>query len=538
MSRTLRELGIEIPPAEDTPLVRRLVEVVEQLMAEIHRLKGLPELPRRPPGPSPLTDDSGPPSQQPQRQAQKKRRSRRPQGHKRSKLKDLPLHQTHVLQPEEIPPDARLLGYKDFVIQELRFEPVNIRYRRARYQRPDGQIVTAPRPEPLRGQFGPTLRCFVLHQYYHNQVTEPLIRQQLADLGIAISSGQISRMVTEGHEGFHREKEQLLPAAREISGYFQTDDTTARHQGRNGHTLHIGNEFFASFVTTESKSRINFLEILRAPFTDYVLGGDALFYLECHGCPRRLHARLESLLEEVTWIWDRPEDWNGQLDDWEITRPEHRRMLTEAALWGSLMDHDFYVRQPLLSDDAAQFKLWGFAHGLCWLHAERHVARLIPLGPRERKAYDRARDAIWRYYQRLQAYRQAPTPRQQRRLEQRFDQVFLARTGWEELNQALRTIHSKKGELLLVLEHPELPLHNNLSEGDIRQFAKMRKISGSTRSENGRRCRDTFLSLKTTCRKLQVSFWRFLQDRIHGLGQILPLPELMRHRAAQAAATP
>jgi hypothetical protein len=196
------------------------------------------------------------------------------------------------------------------------------------------------------------------------------------------------------------------------------------------------------------------------------------------------------------------------------------------------MDHDFYLHQPLLSDDAAQFKLWGFAHGLCWLHAERRVARLIPLCGREQRAYDRTRDAIWRYDRRLQAYHQQPTPRRRTRLERHFDRLFLARTGWPELNEALRALHGKKDELLLVLEHPELPLHNHLSEGDIRQFAKLRKISGSTRSENGRRCHDTFLSLKTTCGKLQVSFWRFLQDRIHGLGHLLHLPEIIRQRAA------
>jgi hypothetical protein len=399
---------------------------------------------------------------------------------------------------------------------------------------PDGQIIIAPRPAHLRGQFGPNLRCFVLHQYYHNQVTEPLIRQQLADLEISISAGQISRLLTEGHEAFHQEKEQLLPAAREIAQYFQADDTTARHQGRNGHTLHIGNDFFASFVTTNSKSRLNFLEVLRAPYTDYVLGGDALFYLECGDFPRRLHARIEALLEGHTWTWENVGDWEQQLDDWQVTHADHRRMLSEAALWGSLMDHELYLHQPLLSDDAAQFKLLGYAHGLCWLHAERHVARLIPLAPQQQRAYDQTRDAIWRYYQDLKAYREQPTPRRRQRLERRFDQLFLSRTGWEELNQALRTIHQKKAELLLVLEHPELPLHNNLSENDIRQFAKMRKISGSTRSDDGRRCRDTFLSLKTTCRKLHVSFWQFLQDRIRGLNTILPLPDVMR-RAAQAA---
>jgi len=536
MSRTLRELGIDIAPEEDTPLVRRLVDVIEKLAAEIDRLKGLPELPRRPPSPSSLQDDAGPPSQQQLRAERKKnrRKRRRPKGHKRSKFKGLQIGRTEVVQPDEIPAGARLLGYKSFIIQELQFEPINIRYRRARYQLPDGRVITAPRPAHLRGQFGPTLRCFVLHQYYHNQVTGPLIQQQLADLGISISSGQISRMLTEGHEAFHQEKDQLLPTAREISKYFQTDDTTARHQGRNGHTLHIGNEFFASFFTTESKSRVNFLEILRAPYTDYVLGGDAMFYLECSNFPKRLRTRIESLLEDQTWTWASTADWNQQLDEWQITHADHRQMLTEAALWGSLMDHELYVDQPLLSDDAAQFKLLGYAHALCWLHAERHVARLIPLNAREQKAYDHTRDAIWHYYQQLKAYRDQPTRRKRQWLERRFDQLFLSRTGWDELNQVLRTIHEKKAELLLVLEHPELPLHNNLSENDIRQFAKIRKISGSTRSDDGKRCRDTFLSLKTTCRKLKVSFWHFLRDRIQALNNILPLTELMR-RAANLA---
>jgi len=111
--------------------------------------------------------------------------------------------------------------------------------------------------------------------------------------------------------------------------------------------------------------------------------------------------------------------------------------------------------------------------GLCWLHAERHVARLIPLGQREQQAYDRTRDAIWKYYQRLKAYREAPTPRKKARLERDFDRLFLRRTGYVDLNEALRKIHSKRENLLLVLERPEIPLHNNLSENDIRQYVNV-----------------------------------------------------------------
>ena len=88
----------------------------------------------------------------------------------------------------------------------------------------------------------------------------------------------------------------------------------------------------------------------------------------------------------------------------------------------------------------------------------------------------------------------------------------------------------------MVLERPELPLHNNLSEQDIRDYVTKRKISGGTRSALGRRCRDTFMSLHKTCRKLGVSFWAYLQDRLGGLGQIPPLGELLRRKASGSVA--
>jgi len=108
---------------------------------------------------------------------------------------------------------------------------------------------------------------------------------------------------------------------------------------------------------------------------------------------------------------------------------------------------------------------------------------------------------------------------------------MLQETCCDELNAALKRLHRNKAELLLVLDRPEIPLHNNLSERDIREYVKRRKISGSTRSAMGRRCRDTFASLKKTCGKLGVSFWQYLLDRVSGTCLIPPLPELIRQRA-------
>jgi hypothetical protein len=523
--------GIEIPAEQLTPLIESLLRVIEQLQEEIRRLKGVPEEPKRPPQPSPLNDPSGPPS------GSGKKKStppdgKRPGSAKRSKTRNLVVHEDVPLPLDDLPDGTKFLGYQDFTVQDLTVEPHNTRYRRCRYQLPDGTIVTAPLPKDVTSHFGPTLRQHVLYQHFHNHVTQPLLHEELLELGIDISAGQVNRLLTEGHEGFHEEKDSLLPAAREVSAYLNTDDTSARHCGKSGHTLHIGNDLFASFFTTDTKSRVNFLKILLTPHQGYLFNGDALFYLECFDVPQKL---LTQLQPDTGWLFEDDQSWEAQLDKWKIESVEHRRLLTEGALWANLLAHDLYSDLVLISDDAGQFKLLAFLHALCWVHMERHVARLIPLTDAQRAAHEAARDAIWDYYQRLKAYRESPTPQWRGRLEIDFDSLFLQETGWPELNEVLRKIHGKKSELLLVLEHPEIPLHNNLSENDIRQYVKKRKISAGTRSDLGRRCRDTFLSLKTTCRKLGVTFWRYLRDRIRRLNEIPPLADLIRRKAAQPA---
>ena len=106
-----------------------------------------------------------------------------------------------------------------------------------------------------------------------------------------------------------------------------------------------------------------------------------------------------------------------------------------------------------------------------------------------------------------------------------------AKTAYVTLNLALQRMGNNQHELLWVLDKPYLPLHNNLSDRDIRDTIKKRKISGSTRSEAGRRCRDTFASLKKTCLKHKISFWHYLKDRLLGESNIPPLSDLIRAAA-------
>jgi hypothetical protein len=144
---------------------------------------------------------------------------------------------------------------------------------------------------------------------------------------------------------------------------------------------------------------------------------------------------------------------------------------------------------------------------------------------------ENVRTQIWDLYQILKAYKEAPGENKKAEIRERFNLIFRQNTCFATLNLTLERLHNNKKELLLVLEHPEIPLHNNLSEGDIREYVKRRKLSGGTRSDEGRRCRDTFASLKKTCRKHGISFWQYLQDRVLGTGHIPPLPVLIAARA-------
>jgi hypothetical protein len=141
---------------------------------------------------------------------------------------------------------------------------------------------------------------------------------------------------------------------------------------------------------------------------------------------------------------------------------------------------------------------------------------------------------VWQLYADLKRYKQRSTQRAKRALEQRFDEIFSQKTRYQGLNELLKRLRLKKAELLLVLERPEIPLHTNDSERDIRDYVKRRKVSGGTRSDTGRQCRDTFVSLKKTCRKLGISFWDYLNDRLTHGDRILPLPFTVQFRANNA----
>jgi len=448
---------------------------------------------------------------------------------KRSKKAGFAVDRVEIIEPPVIPAGARFNGYRSYDVQELELKRENIRFQLAEYVTVSGETVVGQLPEPYQGgHYGPTLVSYILYQHYQCRVPQPLIHEQLSDLGIAISAGQINRILTEGKSAFHQEQQSVLRVGLETATYIQTDDTGARHQGKNGYCTVIGNDWFAYFSSRESKSRRNFLEVLQGRSPRYILNDDAQQYLETQGLAAKHWAMLR-FSDQV--LATEAAAWQAYLLRLGIVSANAVRVITEAALLGGVLAQGIRDDLRILSDGAGQFNL--LHHGLCWVHAERALRRLAGSTAQHRQNIAEIQDLLWTYYRQLQAYRQAPTAEAKQTLEEGFDQLFgRCYQHHVSLNIVLQQFRDRKAEFLRVLDCPELPLHNNAAETDIREYVTRRKISGTTRSEAGRQARDTLVGLKKTCRKLGISFWQYLLSRVHGDDRIPPLPDVIRVRAS------
>lgn len=516
----------KIPEEEKSELVVLLLEVIRQqgeiiqeLKDDIARLKG--HNPKPTIKPSRLEPAN--------KEKFKGGEGKRAGSDKRHKSAELIIHEELKVPATHIPEGARFKGYKDFIVQDLCIKAHNIKYLLECWQSAGGGYVIADPPAELDGKhFGVELVRFILYQYYHCHVTQPLLLEQLNEMGVEISAGQLSNILIENNDNFHREKDGILVMGLEVSCYVNVDDTGARHQGKNGYCTHIGNEWFSWFESTATKSRINFLRLLRGGRTDYVVNSDAIAYWQSHKLPRAVIEVL-SVAQPMVFADDR--QWDLYLEQEGIKTARHIQIATEGALLGSIIEHGISRDLIIVSDDAGQFNV--LLHALCWIHADRSINKITPVSEQGKADLEQVREKLWGIYEDLKAYKANPDPAEANRLDQLFDKIFTTKTHSASLNYALKRIHNNKSELLLALKHPQTPLHNNLSENGIREYVKKRKISGGTRSEAGRRSRDTFTSLKKTCRKLGISFWKYLYDRLKRIGSIPDLADLILARSLE-----
>ena len=515
----LRSLRAEAEVQQATTTVLRVEN--QALRDEVARLKGLPPRPPSRPSGMEKATEAG-------QIGKSSERSERRRGAKR----DRDAVTTERVLKAAVPAGSRFKGYEDILVRDLRLSAEVVRYRRERWLTPSGETVVAPLPAGIVGGFGPELRRFVLAAHAQGQVTTEQLVALLNGIGVEISKRQVVRLLTSRLDDLVAEDRDVLRAGLATARWVTVDDTAARHAHADGVTTQIGDDRFTAFRTGASKSREAFLSLLRAGHTDYVVNAAALEYMR----ERSLSGMVVDLLTaHPAKLFANAPAWAAHLASLGIDRlaatPDTVRLATEGALWGAIHHHALLAGTVIVSDDAGQFRVG--LHALCWVHAERLVHTLVPATPKQRRAVELVRALIWWFYADLKTWTRDPCPRRAAALRARFERIFQRRTGYVTLDRLLARLHRRKAELLRVLQRPEIPLHTNGSENDIRACVTKRKISGGTVSTPGRTARDVLLGLMKTCRKLGVSFFRYLGDRLHVPGAITvpPLPDLVRQAA-------
>jgi len=473
--------------------------------------------------------------------SERERRAERPARPRVDKRSLLHIDRTEEreVDPALLPPDAERKGYVEFVVQDVALRTDTVLFCCARwYAASTRRSYQAPLPEGYaeQGHYGPGLKALALQLYYQGQMSEPKILEVLRSVGIVISAAHLSTLLI-AQPVFAAEYEEIARAGLASSPYQHVDDTSTRVNGVEEHCHILCGPLFTLYRTTPRKDRQTVLDVLRlgAPRV-YHLNRYAWAFLAAYGLPAAILTALGRLPQGV----DLDADTFGALLDEHIPRlgvQQRQHILDAAAIGAYRVQQDVPVVEILVCDDAPQFKGVTAELALCWVHAGRHFKKLTPIFAAHRALVEAFLADFWAYYHDLQAYRAAPTAMERARLDAAFDTLFARQTGYWHLDERIAKTAAKKEALLCVLDHPEVPLHNNPAELGARQRVRKRDVSFGPRSRAGVTAWDIFGTITQTAVKLGVNVAHYLHDRLSGADQMPALAALITQRAAEAHAT-
>ena len=531
--------------------IHNLLNVVEALSAdkksladEVERLRKQLEQKKKSKNTS-SKDDKAPPSDDDStssdHSSEKRRKSRKkPKANDRRSFKDLTIHDTVEcpVDPDTLPPDAVRLQDEIVVVQDIEIKPKNTQFQRhVFYSASQQKYYRGSLPADCNhGDFSASLRALIVSLKYCGNMSEPKIGEFLENFDVQVSAGSLSNILTKSAKLFEQEYDDLLIAGLSSTPYQQTDDTSARVKGEFWNTHILCNPFYTFYSTRPGKDRLTVLKVLQNTETLQFRFGEATCQLlqDEFSLPKKWSEEIAALGEvEVseTTLKLLLDGWFGQRNQQVRTAIEHA-----AAIVFYRQQSSIPIVQTLVCDDAGQFKLLTDKLSLCWIHAGRHYEKLSPIVDRHAKFLDAFRDRYWAYYASLQDYRAGPTQELAEKLRLEFDELFSSRTGYAALDDRIAKTAAKKDELLTVLSVPEVPLHNNDSELGARVSARRRDVSLHSRSERGVRAMDIFTTLVQTSKKLGISAFAYLRDRLSGALEMPSLAQSIRIAAQSAAA--
>jgi len=467
---------------------------------------------------------------------------RKPRRAKGSKNRQFKITRTEVvpIDPSTLPADAVAKGYETSIIQELVITREVIEVKRETYYSPSlRQSFTAPMPPRYDGSFGPRLKSVIILLKTLGNMSEPAITGLMNDFEVVIGKSSVDRILLEDKQRFHDEKADIVTAGLAATSYQHIDDTSARVRGQNHHSHVICSPYYSAFFTREHKNRLTVLAILSGVGTPVELphlwNAEASAILTALGWAKKRTALLESLPRGKSLA-------KSELDQWceahDLSKTSAKRLTEAMAIAAYHARTDIPVVPIFMADDAPQFKLLAKELTLCWIHDGRHYKKLRPVIAWHRRLLDKFLGEYWEFYHQLLAYKTDPSPEAAERLEQRFAELFATTTGYAKLDDRIVKTKAKQAELLLVLTHPELPLHNNPAELGARAQVRKRDVSLHTMTAEGTEVQDTLLTIAETAKKLGVNLLDYIFDRVSRTYAMPSLADTIRERSGQAAAWP
>ena len=502
--------------------IRVLREENQLLRDEINRLKGEQGKPGTKGNKEKSGDGRDHSSETERKQARKR--------HGSSKKGEIKVDRQEVVKvrAEELPADAQFKGYVEVVVQDIVIKTDNVLFRKEKYYSASTRkTYVAGLPEGYEGEFGPGVKAFGLDMYFEVGASEPKILGFLERIGLMISKGKFSSLLIEGQELFHSESDAVYESGLRSTSYQQTDSTLTRVNGQNQNCNVVCNPFYTVYRTLAHKDRMSMLDVLRnGRPRKFRLNQTALDCLLNVQLAQATRQTLTACCSELEWDEEKFKEHLAFLFP-KLGHQQRKEITDAAAIAAYRAETEWPVIENLVCDDAPHYNKLTNQIMLCWVHEGRPYKKLLPVVPLHRQLLDDFLQRFWNYYRDLLAYKQNPSQAEHTRLEAVFDELFATQTGYDVLDERIAKTRAKKQSLLLVLAFPELPLHNNASELAVRRRVRKRDVSFGPRTEAGKRAWDTFMTLAETTRKLGLSFYAYLHDRITGAKTILPLPDLI-----------
>ena len=465
----------------------------------------------------------------------RRKSSNKPKANDRRSFKDLTIHDTVEcpVDPDTLPLDAVRLQDEIVVVQDIEIKPKNTQFQRhVFYSVSQQKYYRGSLPVDCNhGDFSASLRALIVSLKYCGNMSEPKIGEFLENFDVQVSAGSLSNILTKSAKLFEQEYDDLLIAGLSSTPYQQTDDTSARVKGEFWNTHILCNPFYTFYSTRPGKDRLTVLKVLQNTETLQFRFGEATCQLlqDEFSLPQKWSAEITALGDveaSETTLKLLLDGWFGQRNQQVRTAIEQA-----AAIVFYRQQSSIPIVQTLVCDDAGQFKLLTDKLSLCWIHAGRHYEKLSPIVDRYAKSLDDFLNHYWAYYASLQDYRAGPTKELAEKLRLEFDELFSTQTKYAALDDRIAKTAAKKDELLTVLSLPEVPLHNNASELGARVSARRRDVSLHSRSERGVRAMDIFTTLVQTSKKLGISAFAYLRDRLSSSLEMPSLAQSIRHHA-------